>query len=77
MTCIFQLLLLVTLMDTDELTIEPCSNFEGIIKMRQHYLRLFQRKLYSAKCTNLDYAQFRNVVEEIKIFARLMELFFQ
>jgi hypothetical protein len=67
---------LVTLLDTDELK-SDVSAFGEILKMRQHYLKLFQRKLYAAKCTYIDYAQFRNVVEKIKIFAKLMELFFQ
>jgi hypothetical protein len=67
---------LVTLLDTDELK-SDVSAFGEILKMRQYYLKLFQRKLYAAKCTYIDYAQFRNVVEKIKIFAKLMELFFQ
>ena len=54
----FQLMLLVTLLDTDDLGSDFLA-FGDIIRMRQHFLRLFQRKFHDTNCMHVDYAQFR------------------
>jgi hypothetical protein len=53
-------MLLVTLLDTDDLDLD-LESFGTIVKMRQQYLRLFQRKLKSANCGHIQYNHFRCV----------------
>jgi hypothetical protein len=46
-----------------------------VLKMRQTYLKFFQRKLAAAGCTFMDYAHFRRTLKKVKIVANLMENF--
>ena len=66
-------LTLVALLDVDELPMS--ESLTGIVKMRQIYLRLFQRKLMAAGCSYMDLAQFQKTLQKVKIYARFMESF--
>lgn len=70
---VFQLFTLVALLDVDELPMS--ESLSGIVKMRQIYLRLFQRKLMAAGCSYMDLAQFQKTLQKVKIYARFMESF--
>ena len=70
---VFQLFTLVALLDVDELPMS--ESLSGIVKMRQIYLRLFQRKLIAAGCSYMDLAQFHRTLQRVKIYARFMESF--
>ena len=51
-------MLLVTLLDTDDMGSDILA-FGDVIKMRQHYLRLFQRKISNTEGSPVSYSQFR------------------
>ena len=51
-------MLLVTLLDTNDMG-SDILEFGDVIKMRQHYLRLFQRKISNTEGSPVSYSQFR------------------
>ena len=70
---VYQLFVLLTLLDVDDLG--ESASFIDILKMRQTYLKIFQRKLASVGCSFIDYAHFRRALKKVKIMANLMENF--
>ena len=70
---IYQLFVLLTLLDVEGLG--DSSSFSGILKLRQIYLKFFQRKLLSVGCSFVDYAHFKRTLKKVKIVANLMENF--
>jgi len=71
---LFQLMMLVVLLDTDEIASGETS-LGGLVKVRQYYLKLFQRKLYSARCSFIEYAEFQTIIKKLRIFSKMLELF--
>lgn len=71
---LFQLMMLVVLLDTDDIS-SGTSSLSGLVKVRQYYLKLFQRKLYSARCSFIEYSQFQMIVKKLRIFSKMLELF--
>jgi hypothetical protein len=69
----FQLLVLLTLLDTEDLP--NASNYAEIKERRNIYMKLFQRKLLAANCSSVDYSSFRRTLIKIKILSALMEAF--
>jgi len=72
---IYQLFVLLTLLDVDG--ISDSKNFSEIFELRQHYLRIFQRKLSSIGCSFHDYAELRRTLKKVRVFSRMMEAFLQ
>jgi len=68
---LFQLLLILTLLDTEGLP--NLKSYSQVSRMRQIYLKLFQRKLIAAGCSFIDYARFKKTLKKIKIFAAILE----
>jgi hypothetical protein len=68
---IYQLITLITLFDTEGL--EYSQSVDGVIKLRQTYLKLYQRKLTAAVCSYADYANFRALLTKVKILSDFME----
>ena len=54
---------LVTLLDTEGMP--NAQAYTGILKMRQIYLKLYQRKLMAAGCSYVDYARFQKTLQKI------------
>jgi hypothetical protein len=53
----YQLMTILTLLDVTGL---PCtSKMTGLMRMKQVYLKVFQRKLRAAHCSDVDYARDR------------------
>ena len=71
----FQLLVLMTLLDTEDLPNPPL--FDKIKQTRNIYMKLFQRKLAAAHCSINDYLSFRRTLNKVKILAVLMDAFVQ
>ena len=71
----YQLFTILSLLDTDGLPYS--SSMTGVLKMRQIYLKLFQRKLHAVGCSFIDYASFRKTLQKVRIFATLMETFME
>ena len=69
----FQLLFLLALMDTEDLPDLPL--FEGIKETRNIYMKLFQRKLAEANCSNVEYSRFRKTLSKVKILSALIDAF--
>jgi hypothetical protein len=46
-----------------------------ILRLRQIYLKLFQRKLHAVGCTYTDYAVFRATLSKVRTFSTLLENF--
>ena len=70
---LFQLFVLLTLLDTEGLY--HVGRFTEVLKLRQMYLRLFQRKLNSMGCSYTDYACFRRTLSNVRKFAALLDTF--
>ncbi len=71
---IYQLFALVSLLDTEGLP-NPKA-YAGVMKMRQIYLRLFQRKLNAAGCSYIDYSGFQKTLKKLKILGNVLKNFF-
>ena len=72
---IYLLFALVTLLDTEGMP--NAQAYSGILKMRQIYLKLYQRKLVAAGCSYVDYARFQKTLQKIKILASFLENFLE
>ena len=70
---IYQLFTILSLLDTDGLPF--ASSFTEVLKIRQIYLRLFQRKLNAVGCSFVDYATFRRTLQKVRVFSTMMETF--
>jgi len=70
---IYQLFVLVILLDTEGLP--NLKSYAGVIKTRQVYLKLFQRKLNAAGCSYVDYSEFQNTIRKLKILGSFLKLF--
>ena len=70
---LFQIFVVLTLLDSEGLY--HVGPFTAILKMRQMYLKLFQRKLNALGCSFIDYACFRKTLKKVKLFAQLLENF--
>jgi len=70
---VYQLFTLLTLFDTEGLPHSPA--FMKILSLRQTYLKFVQRKMASVGCTFVDYAQFKRMLQRVKIFANLLDSF--
>jgi len=70
---LFQLCVLLTLLDSEGL--DGAGPFTEIVRIRQIYLKLFQRKLKASGCSYLDYASFRRTLTKVRTFATLLENF--
>ena len=68
----FQLLLLLTLLDADDLPNHAA--YSGIFQARDTYLKLLQRKLYSKSSSYMDFEKFRSTLKKIKLLANLIDL---
>ena len=68
---LFQLFIILTLLDTQGLP--NMGSFSQVFRMRQIYLKLFQRKLIAAGCSYIDYATFKKTLKRIRIFASILE----
>jgi hypothetical protein len=64
----------VSLFDIDGLRSSDAA-FAGILKTRQIYLRLFQRKLQAAGCPFVDFSKFQKLLQKLKIFATFLDNF--
>ena len=71
---IYQLITFLTLLDTEGLPYSPA--FEGIMRVRQIYLKFYQRKLKAAGCTLLDYSSFKATLKKVKLLTDLMDILF-
>jgi len=70
----FQLLLLLTMLDTEGMS--NTRSYCHVFRMRDFYLKLYQRKLYAANCNSfMDYAKFRRTLSKIKLVTNLVELY--
>jgi hypothetical protein len=67
---IFQLFTLLALLDLEGLPHSPC--FGKILRARQIYLKIVQRKMMSQGCTFNDYSHFRRALNKVGVFAGLM-----
>lgn len=67
----FQLFMILSLLNPED--VSNVRDFAEITRVRQFYLKLFQRKLYSTGYSYIDYAKFRNALNKVKIFASLLE----
>jgi hypothetical protein len=70
---LFQLFVLLTLLDSDGLY--DVGPFTDILKLRQIYLKIFQRKLSAVGCSYIDYASFRRALNKVRLYASLLEKF--
>jgi len=70
---LFQLFVLLTLLDAEGLY--HVGQFAEILKLRQMYLKLFQRKLNAMGCSYTDYACFRRTLSKVRKYAALLETF--
>jgi hypothetical protein len=71
---IYQLFVLVILLDTDGLSNH--KSYAGIMRTRQIYLKLFQRKLNAAGCSYVDYSEFQKTLRKLRILGNFLKLFF-
>jgi len=67
----YQLFMILSLLNPEE--ISNMHDFAEITRVRQFYLKLFQRKMYSTGYSYIDYSRFRNALNKVKIFASLLE----
>ena len=72
---IYQLFVLVILLDTEGLS--NIDTYAGVMKTRQIYLKLFQRKLNAAGCSYVDYSEFQKTLKKLKILGNFLKLFFE
>ena len=72
---LFQLLTILTLLDTEGLS--STEGFAEIVRIRQVYLKLFQRKLKAIGGSYIDYAHFRGILYKIKILSFLVKKFIE
>ena len=70
---LFQLCVLLTILDSEGL--DGVGPFTDIVRIRQIYLKLFQRKLKASGCSFLDYASFRRTLTKVRTYATLLENF--
>ena len=70
---LFQLFVLLTILDSEGL--DGVGPFTEVVRVRQIYLKLFQRKLNASGCSYLDYASFRRALTKVRSFATLLENF--
>lgn len=69
----FQLLILLTLLDADGLP--NASSYSRILKARDTYLKVYQRKLYAMNFSFIDYAKFRATLNNIKLVTNMIEIY--
>ncbi len=69
----FQLLILLSLFDTDGLPTTPA--FQSIFDIQNIYLKLFQRKFQAVQASHTDYSKFRVALNKVKILANLMDTY--
>ena len=67
----FQLFTLLVLLDLEDLPHSPC--FGNVLKARQIYLKIVQRKMMSQGSSFNDYSYFRKALKKVRIFASLMQ----
>jgi hypothetical protein len=67
------LLTLLALLDTEDLPM--ASSYKPIVEVRNTYLKLFQRKMYAATCSYIDYANFRMTMNKVKLLTSLIETY--
>ena len=72
---LFQLLTILTLLDTEGLP--STDGFAEIVRIRQVYLKLFQRKLKAVGGSFIDYSHFRSILHKIKTFSLLISKFME
>lgn len=70
----YHLMTVLTLLDFTDLNVS--SSFRGILRTRQLYLNLFQRKLRAAECSYVDYLSFRKTLDKVRILTDLMNNLF-
>ena len=68
---LFQLFIILSLLDTEGLP--KTGSFCQVFRMRQIYLKLFQRKLIAAGCSYIDYASLKKTLKRIRNFADILE----
>ena len=71
---LFQLITLITLLDTEGL--QSSAKVDSIIKLRQTFLKVYQRKLTSALGSYADFANFRGLLNKIKILSLFINQMF-
>ena len=69
----FQLLVLLSLFDTDGLP--DTEDFRSVFEIRKTYLKLFERKLQAASCSFVDYSKFRTALNKVKMLSNLIETY--
>jgi hypothetical protein len=69
----FQLLVLLSLFDTDGLPAMPA--FQSIFDIQNIYLKLFQRKFQAVQASPTDYSKFRVALNKVKILANLVDTY--
>ena len=67
----FQLFTLLVLLDLEDLPHSPC--FGNVLKARQIYLKIVQRKMMSQGSSFNDYSYFRKALKKVRVFASLMQ----
>jgi hypothetical protein len=68
------LMTVLTLLDFTDMKVSP--SFRGILRTRQLYLNLFQRKLRAAECSFIDYSSFRRTLDRVRVLTDLMNNLF-
>jgi len=71
---LFQLFLLLVLLNPEGLELDP-NALTYLLKIRQYYLALFQRKLNSVKSPAMKYSSFAETTVKLRVFGKLLELF--
>ena len=71
----YQLFVLLTLLDTENLPNLP--HFDGIRETRNTYMKLLQKKLIAAHCSDIDFSNFCKTVNKVKIMSAIMDDFLQ
>jgi hypothetical protein len=71
---LFQLITFITLLDTEGLKSSP--TVDSIIKLRQTFLKMYQRKLTTAMCSYADFSNFRGLLNKIKILSLFVNKMF-
>ena len=67
----YHLITVLSLIDTEDLPYSPA--LRELMKLRQIYLKFYQRKLTAAECSFADYAGFRATLKKVKILSDFME----
>lgn len=72
---LFYLFLLLVLLNPEGVELDSMS-LNTLLEIRQFYLGQFQRELMSFKSLSLEYSNFQKIIVKLRVFGKLLELFF-